>query len=160
MRKRILTAVLAVAISLGSFAGTAFADEMPDPVVAVSEVGKLKAAENTDQLILVEATGLDKVKVSYYKKAAAEKGPGMKKDWDEVFTTAGVYGKNGGTADKKEGDGKTPSVSYTHLDVYKRQVEEELKACGFEICMDAYRVQYIPHNDQLKELSELVKQID
>lgn len=41
-----------------------------------------------------------------------------------------------------------------------KQVEEELKACGFEICMDAYRVQYIPHNDQLKELSELVKQID
>lgn len=112
MRKRILTAVLAVAISLGSFAGTAFADEMPDPVVAVSEVGKLKAAENTDQLILVEATGLDKVKVSYYKKAAAEKGPGMKKDWDEVFTTAGVYGKNGGTADKKEGDGKTPLGVY------------------------------------------------
>ena len=41
-----------------------------------------------------------------------------------------------------------------------KQVEEELKACGFEICMEAFRAQYIPHKGQLDELSDLVKQID
>lgn len=112
MRKQVLTAVLAAVISLGGIAGTAFADETLEPVVTASEAGRLKAADDTDQLILVEATGLEQVKVSYYRKEAAQKGPGMQKNWTEVFTTAGVYGRNGGTADKREGDGKTPLGTY------------------------------------------------
>lgn len=112
MRKRIITALLAAAISLGGIMGTAFADEAPDPVVEASAVGNLKAAGDAKQLILVEASGLEQVKVSYYVKQSSEKGPGMKNSWTEVFTVPGVYGKNGGTADKKEGDGKTPLGTY------------------------------------------------
>ena len=64
MRKRIITALLAAAISLGGIMGTAFADEAPDPVVEASAVGNLKAAVDAKQLILVEASGLEQVKVS------------------------------------------------------------------------------------------------
>ena len=38
-------------------------------------------------------------------------------------------------------------------------VEEELKSCGFEICMDAFRAQYIPNKEQLSRLEEQVKAI-
>lgn len=36
------------------------------------------------------------------------------------------------------------------------QVEEELKKCGFEICLENIRIPYIPSEDQLKEISEKV----
>ncbi|MBT9779845.1 L,D-transpeptidase family protein [Clostridium sp. MCC353] len=112
MRKTIITALLAASVSLAGLVGTAFADEILEPVVEAAAVGNLKAADTAEQLILVEASGLEKVKVSYYRKASSEKGPGMRKNWTEVFTVPGVYGRNGGTADKKEGDGKTPLGTY------------------------------------------------
>lgn len=111
MRNRILTLAAAALLGLGCMT-TSFAAEAQEPVISAAQVEKLKAAEDTDQLLIVEAAGLDKVKVSYYKKASSGEGPGVKKEWSEVFTTSGVYGKNGGTADKKEGDGKTPLGVY------------------------------------------------
>lgn len=37
------------------------------------------------------------------------------------------------------------------------QVEEELKACGFEICMEMVRQQYIPGREDLQKLSDRVE---
>ena len=38
-------------------------------------------------------------------------------------------------------------------------VEEELKACGFEICMDMERQAYVPSDEQLRALEERVEQM-
>ena len=38
-----------------------------------------------------------------------------------------------------------------------KQVEAELEACGFEICLEAQRIQYIPSKEQLLDLTEKVK---
>lgn len=83
----------------------------------VDHIKDLKAAETAEQLILVVGDGTYKVTVSYYKKKAVQKksGPGEIVDsesWTEVFTTPGVYGKNGAATEKKEGDGKTPIGTY------------------------------------------------
>ncbi|AGX41603.1 FprA family A-type flavoprotein [Clostridium saccharobutylicum] len=40
------------------------------------------------------------------------------------------------------------------------QVEEELEKCGFDICLDKIRVQYIPSKQQLDEIRELVRNIE
>ena len=40
------------------------------------------------------------------------------------------------------------------------QVEEELEKCGFDICLDKIRVQYIPSKQQLDEIRELVMNIE
>ncbi len=39
------------------------------------------------------------------------------------------------------------------------QVEEELKACGFEICLDKNRVNYIPKKEDLKAITEQVESL-
>lgn len=80
-------------------------------------VNELKAAQDTDQLIVVVGEEGYQVTVSYYKKenTGAKKGPGEAGGdgtWKQVFQTAGVYGKNGSTAEKREGDGKTPQGTY------------------------------------------------
>lgn len=36
------------------------------------------------------------------------------------------------------------------------QVEEQLKACGFDICLDAIKIPYIPTKEQLEEITEQV----
>lgn len=38
-----------------------------------------------------------------------------------------------------------------------KQVEAELEACGFDICLEAQRIQYIPSEEQLLDLTEKVK---
>ena len=38
-------------------------------------------------------------------------------------------------------------------------VEEELKACGFDICLDKIRLQYVPKEEQLLEITEKVKNL-
>lgn len=68
-------------------------------------VAGLKAAKDTDSLIMVVGNGGEKVNVSYHTKGADGR-------WTEVFHTPGVYGKNGATDNKKEGDGKTPLGTY------------------------------------------------
>ena len=39
------------------------------------------------------------------------------------------------------------------------QIEEELKKCGFDICLETLKIQYIPSEEQLKELSEKIKSL-
>lgn len=76
----------------------------------VSKENLAKAAEGVDKIILVigdEAKSLSGVTVSYYER---DYGPG--KDWRQVFSVPGVYGRNGGTYEKAEGDGKTPCGTY------------------------------------------------
>ncbi|WP_434310086.1 FprA family A-type flavoprotein [Hominifimenecus sp. rT4P-3] len=38
-------------------------------------------------------------------------------------------------------------------------VEEELKACGFEICLEKIRIPYVPKEEQLLEITEKVKNL-
>lgn len=115
MRKKILTWTLAVLAAAGltfvsgntvSYAG------QPEPVIPAEEVKNLEEAKDTDQLILVEAVSLYQVKVSYYRQTGAGAGPGVEKAWEEQFTAEGVYGRNGATDQKTEGDGKTPLGTY------------------------------------------------
>lgn len=82
----------------------------------VYDAGELKEAKDSSQLILVVGEEGCQVTVSYYKKESAtkKKGPGEPADgiWKQVFTTQGIYGKNGSTDEKREGDGKTPLGTY------------------------------------------------
>lgn len=68
-------------------------------------IEQLRAAKNSNQLILVIGKGGYKVNVCYYKKDSN----GI---WKQIFNTRGVYGKNGSTSKKTEGDGKTPNGTY------------------------------------------------
>lgn len=77
---------------------------------------RVEDLKDAEDLIVVVGDGASKVMVSYYSKeqAASKKGPGETEDvWTEVFTTPGVYGKNGATSKKREGDGKTPTGTYS-----------------------------------------------
>lgn len=40
------------------------------------------------------------------------------------------------------------------------QVEEQLKACGFDICLEAIKVPYIPSKEQLKEIEEQILSLE
>lgn len=62
--------------------------------------------EEVNQAILVEENGGFRVTVSDYKKRTDG-------TWYQEFSVPGVYGRNGGTYDKKEGDGKTPYGTYS-----------------------------------------------
>lgn len=68
-------------------------------------VSSLKASEGTDKLITVVGAGSYSAVVTYYR----QNQDGI---WEEVFSASGVLGKNGATADKREGDGKTPTGVY------------------------------------------------
>ena len=63
------------------------------------------AAEDITQAIVVDENGAFRVTVSYYKKQADG-------TWSHDFEVPGIYGRNGGTDDKREGDGKTPYGTY------------------------------------------------
>ncbi len=63
------------------------------------EAGRLAAAQNTDQLVLVGATEGSDALLSFYEKGAD--------GWKEVFTRNAYIGKNGLGKDR-EGDAKTP----------------------------------------------------
>lgn len=108
-----MAAVLATSALLTAYGATVGTVADADPY----RVAELKATEDASQLILVVGDGTSKVTVSYYKKEAAQQksGPGTSTDtqvWTEVFTTPGVYGKNGATTKRQEGDGKTPIGTY------------------------------------------------
>lgn len=76
----------------------------------VSKENLAKAAEGVDKIILVvgdEAKGTSYATVSYY-----ERGYGPGNEWQEIFSVEGIYGRNGSSYDKQEGDGKTPCGTY------------------------------------------------
>lgn len=64
------------------------------------------SAQDVTQAIVVDENGGFHVTVSYYKKQADN-------TWTREFEVPGIYGRNGGTDDKKEGDGKTPYGTYS-----------------------------------------------
>lgn len=65
----------------------------------------LTGAEGADQLIVVVGTGGCNADVSYYKK-------NQDGGWELAWKEAGVVGRGGITAHKREGDGKTPAGTY------------------------------------------------
>ena len=121
--KRTYIAAGMAALMIGITAAPTFAAPSPQtnryPASLEAEnlhVENLKAAENASQLILVVGRGEgSKVTVSYYAKEDQEKlEPGQKEDdsWVKKFETEGVYGRNGASTEKKEGDGKTPEGTF------------------------------------------------
>lgn len=64
-----------------------------------------EALEVTQAIIVDEISGF-RVTVSYYKKQADE-------TWIREFAVPGIYGRGGGTDEKREGDGKTPYGTYS-----------------------------------------------
>lgn len=109
-----LAAVLMISGSKGILS---FAAQEAAVSVNAGNVGKLKAAQDAEKLIVVVGNGTDRVEVSYYEKKTGvqgdEKGPGvMNESWEEIFKTPGVCGVNGITTEKREGDGKTPAGTY------------------------------------------------
>lgn len=73
-----------------------------DPIQATTQ----DSAQDVTQAIVVDENGGFYVTVSYYKKQADN-------TWTREFEVPGIYGRNGGTDDKKEGDGKTPYGTYS-----------------------------------------------
>ena len=69
-------------------------DVLSDPAIA----------GDTDKIIVVRGQGGSAVRTAYYR---AEDGA-----WGQVFETSGVWGLNGCSADKVEGDKKTPTGVY------------------------------------------------
>lgn len=71
----------------------------------VIQPGNLEAAKEADQMIVVVGTGGCQGEVYYYRKS--------QDSWDMVWKEAGIVGRNGITAEKVEGDGKTPAGTYS-----------------------------------------------
>lgn len=73
----------------------------------------LAAAADTSQLVVVVGTGVDssRVKVGYYTKA--EDGA-----WSEQFCVDGYCGHNGMSDDKREGDRRTPTGTYSFTQAF------------------------------------------
>ena len=101
-------AAFAVMLTAGaSFAASASGQEKeqvqigPGALLDDAADGEKEDMENIEKAVLVMGTGGSNVKVSYYEKD--ESGV-----WNAVFSTDGVFGRNGGTYEKAEGDGKTP----------------------------------------------------
>lgn len=95
------------ALAAGSDYGPGVAKKEAEEAVPVSPASQLKAAAETDQIILVvgDGNGSSRAAITYYR--TDEHGR-----WQEVFAAPGYCGYNGLTADKKEGDRKTPLGDY------------------------------------------------
>ena len=59
---------------------------------------------DTDKILVVRGQGGASVRVAYYREESGA--------WSQVFGTEGVWGLNGCTDDKREGDKKTPCGVY------------------------------------------------
>ena len=83
-------------------------EEMPGVPVKDGQIipENLEAAQEADQMIVVVGTGGCNADVFYYQKNEQE-------NWGLAWQEAGIVGRNGITADKAEGDGKTPSGTYS-----------------------------------------------
>lgn len=65
----------------------------------------LEAAAEADQMVVVVGTGGSGAQASYLVKAPS--------GWELQWTETAVVGRNGITQEKREGDGKTPSGTYS-----------------------------------------------
>lgn len=90
----------------GKASQTSYAEYLP----AQFDVNTLKAAKETNHLILAVGDGADKSSLTlwYYERGADGR-------LSEVFGTRGTCGQAGITADKVEGDKKTPAGFYSFL---------------------------------------------
>ena len=73
----------------------------------------LDAAANTDQLVVVVGSGMDssRGKVGYYTKS-------VDGAWSEQFIADGYCGHNGMSTDKREGDRRTPTGTYSFTQAF------------------------------------------
>lgn len=71
------------------------------------EIARLKAAQDTDKVIVVVGSGMDSAQIhaAYFTKSTDG-------SWTEEFYVPGFCGYNGMAADKREGDRRTPVGTY------------------------------------------------
>lgn len=94
-----------IMMTLGAITSLAASEAPAPPVVdGVIQPGNLEAAKEADQMIVVVGAGGCQADVYYYGKSQDA--------WALVWKEAGIVGRGGITANKAEGDGKTPAGTY------------------------------------------------
>lgn len=78
----------------------------PDSVALKDRISAMKLAAETNQILTVVWQRSSLAKATFFQK-------GSDGSWSEVFSTDCYIGKNGVTANKQEGDVKTPTGAYT-----------------------------------------------
>lgn len=98
--------ICVMACAMGFSASAASADNGID-------VTRLQAAQDTDQVIVVVGSGKDSshVQVSYFKKDESD-------GWKQEFSVPGYCGYNGMAEDKREGDRRTPTGTYSFISAF------------------------------------------
>ncbi len=96
--KRSLAAVLASVALIGIFAGNTYANAAAKPKVAM-----LEASKDADHIILICGHRNNKTVATVNDYTKDSSG-----NWTKNWAVRGVVGANGISADKKEGDKKTP----------------------------------------------------
>ncbi len=109
MNRKVIRYFAAAALTAGLLlqgALTAFAGGIQDSI----KVSTLKAAKDNKHLVLIVADTEDKTKVKVLDYTKDEQGV-----WRNNWIVEGICGKNGISADKKEGDKKTPEGQFSAL---------------------------------------------
>lgn len=101
-KKKWMAFAAAVLVAAGALGITSFAAGKADLNAKTGGPGETAAV---DQILAVAGTGDCNADISYYKK---ENG-----NWKLKWTEKGYVGRNGITDNKKEGDGATPSGTYS-----------------------------------------------
>ena len=78
---------------------------VPKEVSSSNQEIQSESIETIDQAIVVDGQEGFRATVTYYKKQSDG-------SWEQEFSVPAIYGRNGGTHDKTEGDGKTPFGAY------------------------------------------------
>lgn len=86
----------------------------PDSVPLAERVSSMKLAGETDKILTVVWQRSSLATATLFQK-------GDQDVWNEVFSTDCYIGKNGMTAEKQEGDAKTPTGAYTFGIAFGRQ---------------------------------------
>ncbi|MDD6175410.1 MAG: L,D-transpeptidase family protein [Firmicutes bacterium] len=100
------SAPLSSAKPVSSAAESAPVSTEPDTVALIDRVSAMKLAAETDKILTVVWQRSSLAQATFFQKDPDG-------NWSEVFATDCYIGKNGVTADKEEGDGKTPVGAYS-----------------------------------------------
>lgn len=103
--KAVILAAAAAFMAVGTVSTVKAAGENAGGPGERFAIEEMEISEEADKIVLAVGQGDSKVKVSYYEKNSQG-------TWSQLFDTEGVYGRNGGTYDKREGDGMTPYGIY------------------------------------------------
>ncbi|MBQ7608838.1 MAG: hypothetical protein IJU76_12865 [Desulfovibrionaceae bacterium] len=111
MKKCILPALLVLGLCLCACAKNV--EPEPEQTPKELDVASLKAAQDTDQLVVLDVVGENDATLRLYEKKESDGGL----VWSEVLKTDAKFGRNG-LGKTMEGDEKTPSGVYTFTEAF------------------------------------------